>query len=187
MCLPASSVLDDLAQRVGRGLVDDIGQVKDAVELGVQALGGHHVDANPVGPGSDAVRRGDLRLPSSVFDHRPDLHGFELREPAVPAEIADQGFQRGGGGLFQVELAGEQLDIPGLDVFFRQLEVEIRDLPADGASAAQPDDPHLRRGTCRAAPGRAGWCRRMCRRTRTRCACRKSAPTSGCSGSGRPG
>ena len=81
------------------------------------------------GRGNACPLRGGFAL--LVGHHGAHLHGFEFTEPCGrPPGAADQRIQGGGGGLFQVQLGGEQLDIFRLDILFGQLEVEIGRLAA---------------------------------------------------------
>ena len=134
--------MDDLLQAVGGGFFHHVGQVEDPAQFIVQALGGSYVHAHIVGPGRHAARGREL-LAFFVFDGGADLHGFEGVEPALPPETLRQGRQGGGGGLAEVQLAHQQLDVFRLDVAFAQLQVEIGLAAADAGAAAQPDHAYL--------------------------------------------
>ena len=50
--LPGFQSFDDLADAIRSGLFDDIVHVENAAQFAMQPLGGHHIDAFGVGPGS---------------------------------------------------------------------------------------------------------------------------------------
>ncbi len=139
--LPGFERFDDLAHTVLGGLIGDIGLVEQTAQLVVQGFGSGHVDAVGIRPVSDAVGMWHLlHLAALVFHfHLFAVHRAKGIEPFMP-EGRVQGVERGGRGFFEVELAGEGLDIGNSDLTRGDLQVEVRGLPADGGTGSQTDD-----------------------------------------------
>ena len=135
MCSSAVERGDDLFDRVPGRFGDDVGFVEQAPQFILQGLGCHHIDPVGIRPGRHAAIGRHL----FAFLGGNDLlgHCLEFAEPGVP-ERAPQRVERGGGGLFKVQLTGQQLDIGGGNIGLGDLQVKVGRWPRIFAPAPSP-------------------------------------------------